>query len=188
LHAVRAFEDDVKKGTREGLTADELHEDQKENAMDVDGENPQKRKKKQGERYTAVRQAKIVRLQDRVDPITGKGRSKGYGFLEMMTHADALRVLRWANNNPDVEGLMGGWWKEELGDILKKLEGEKKKSEEELARMKRVKDRIAELEGEKAKKGGKTLVMEFSIENIQVVRRRDEKQKVWILSLVISFI
>jgi len=180
LHSVRTFEDEVKKGTREGLTADELQEDHdKENAMDVDGEKPQKPKKKQGERYTAVRQAKIVRLADKVDPIIGKGRSKGYGFLEMMTHADALKVLRWSNNNPEVEGLMRGWWKQELEDLLKKLQDGKKKNDEEQARIKRIKDRLKELDEEKTKKSGRTLVMEFSIENIQVVRRRSDKEKVW---------
>ncbi|KIJ52673.1 hypothetical protein M422DRAFT_223344 [Sphaerobolus stellatus SS14] len=178
LHAVRAFEEDVKKGLRQALTADELHEDDDEddNKMDVDGQNPKKRKRKQGERATAVRQAKIVRLGDRVDPIIGKGRSKGYGFLELMEHANALRVLRWANNNPDVEGLMKGWWKDELQDLLKKLDDGKKKTEEEETRIKRIKDRIKELEGEKTKKG-RPLVLEFSIENIQVVRRRAEHQK-----------
>ncbi|KAF8493337.1 hypothetical protein JB92DRAFT_3147322 [Gautieria morchelliformis] len=65
--------------------------------------SPQKWKRKRGERQTAVRQAKI-----------------GCGFLEMMSHADALRVIRWANNHPGVEGLMRGWWKEELQDIEKK--------------------------------------------------------------------
>ena len=42
-------------------------------------------------RDTGVRQAKIVRQADRVDAVTGKGRSKGYGFLELGAHADALR-------------------------------------------------------------------------------------------------
>jgi len=124
-----------------------------------------------------VRQAKIVRLADKVDPIIGKGRSKGYGFLEMMTHADALKVLRWSNNNPEVEGLMRGWWKQELEDLLKKLQDGKKKNDEEQARIKRIKDRLKELEEEKTKKSGRTLVMEFSIENIQVVRRRSDKEK-----------
>ncbi|KAF8575021.1 RNA-binding domain-containing protein [Ramaria rubella] len=176
LHAVRKFEDEVKNGTREGLNADEMREDGDE-ATEADREKKPKRKR--GERYTAVRQAKIVRIGDRVDPLTGKGRSKGYGFLEMMSHADALKVLRWANNHPGVEGLLREWWKEELKDLVKKDEnaGKTKKSEEEQARLRRLKGRIRELEDETDKKAGRTLVLEFSIENIQVVRRRADREE-----------
>ncbi|KAF8515688.1 hypothetical protein BU17DRAFT_76796 [Hysterangium stoloniferum] len=177
LHSIRAFEDDVKKSTRDALTADELREDSDGHTAEAEGEDrPKKRKRKQGERATAVRQAKIVRISDRIEPLTGKGRSKGYGFLELVSHGDALRVLRWANNNPAVEPLMRDWWKEELQDILKKEEAVQKKTEEQLARVKRLKDRIREIEEEKVKTAGRTLVVEFSIENIQVVRRRSERE------------
>jgi len=63
-------------------------------------------KEKSGRR-TRGRQAKIVRQMERVDPMTGKGRSKTYGFLEMNTHADVLRVLRWTNNHPGVGRVNG---------------------------------------------------------------------------------
>jgi nucleolar protein 4 len=177
VHAVRTFEEDVKSGVREGLTADEMREIGDDNTPEMDGEmSSKKRKRKRGERQTAVRQAKIVRVSDRIDPITSKGRSKGYGFLEMMSHADALRVIRWANNHPGVEGLMRGWWKEELQDMEKKDHG-KKMNEEEEARVRRMKDRLRELEEDKEKKVGRSLVLEFSIENIQVVRRRVEREE-----------
>ncbi|KAF8493329.1 hypothetical protein JB92DRAFT_3234511 [Gautieria morchelliformis] len=177
MHAVRTFEEEVKSGVREGLTADELREIEGDGAAELDGElSSKKRKRKRGERQTAVRQAKIVRISDRIDPITGKGRSKGYGFLEMMSHADALRVIRWANNHPGVEGLMRGWWREELQDIEKKAHG-KKMNEEEETRVRRVKDRLRELEEDQEKKVGRSLVLEFSIENIQVVRRRVEREE-----------
>ncbi|KAF8526462.1 hypothetical protein JB92DRAFT_3108260 [Gautieria morchelliformis] len=98
VYAVRTFEEEVKS--------------------ELDAElSTKKWKRKRGERQTAVRQAKIVRICDRIDPITGKGRSKSCGFLEMMSHADALRVIRWANKHPGVEGLMQGWWKELFQDM-----------------------------------------------------------------------
>ena len=135
-------------------------------------------------RDTGVRQAKIVRQADRVDPVTGKGRSKGYGFLELSKHADALRVLRWANNNPEVGRLFEEWWKAELEDLLKI---EKKKAQKDDARLKRLKD---ELEKGAPVKSRGTLVVEFSIENVQVVQRRAvhqrEKQSVRCHSILVD--
>lgn len=132
------------------------------------------KKKYTGSRKTGVKQAKIVRQQERVDPVTGKGRSKGYGFVEMYKHADALRVLRWANNNPDVGALFEGWWKEELEDLIK-LEKQKVEKDKDDARLKRIKE---ELEKGGTRKGTKgTLIVEFSIENVQVVQRRSAHQK-----------
>ena len=64
-----------------------------------------KRVKEKSEGRTRVKQAKIVQQMERVDPITGKGQSKGHEFLEMDTHADALRVLRWVNSHPGVGAL-----------------------------------------------------------------------------------
>lgn len=165
-HAIREFEAEVKKGERIGLTPDELAEDVKE-AEDTGSSTtkPKAGKRSQGIKSKGVKQAKIVRQQDRVDPVTGKGRSKGYGFIEMPRHADSLRVLRWANNNSDVGSLLSGWWKEELADLIKLEKGNKNPDE---ARLKRIKD---ELESPvKAPKA--TLIVEFSIENVQVIQRR----------------
>ena len=106
-----------------------------------------------------------MRQSDRVDAVTGKGRSRGHGFVEMHVHADALRVLRWANNNPDVGALSDTRWKEELADFAKK---EKAKESRDEARIKWIKD---EMEGP-SKPTKETLIVEFSIKNIQVVRRR----------------
>ncbi|EMD36535.1 hypothetical protein CERSUDRAFT_106374 [Gelatoporia subvermispora B] len=177
IHAVRAFEAEAKHGTRQGLTEDELAEvpaDDAQESVKEEAEPSEQRDKKgkrkaQG-RNTGVKQAKIVRQHDRVDPITGKGRSKGYGFLEMTTHADALRVLRWANNNPSVSTLFSEWWKKELQDLLT---AEKKKEKKDDARILRIKEELER--GASAKSRG-TLIAEFSIENIQVVHRRAEKQ------------
>lgn len=184
IHAVRTFEAEVKAGTRTALSEDELTEpapDPDDPEVDVRRNTEKKSGHKQG-RNTGVKQTKIVRQQDRIDPVTGKGRSKGYGFLEMEKHADALRVLRWANNNLEVGKLFATWWKEELEDLVKI---EKKKEKKEEGRLERLKQ---EIENGPDKKARGTLIVEFSIENIQVVKRRvahqHEQNTVSILSLV----
>ncbi|KAF7295163.1 Ribosome biogenesis [Mycena indigotica] len=167
IHAVRAFQDDVKNGTRLELSTDELAE------PDSDGEEPKKLSKKQlFGRRTGVKQAKIVRQSERVDPVTGKAKSKGYGFVEMNKHADALRLLRWANNNPNVMSLFETWWKEELQDLIK-AEKAKGENEQDDTRLKKMQ---SELEIESRKTKG-TLILEFSIENITTIQRRDRKEK-----------
>ncbi|KXN82917.1 hypothetical protein AN958_02000 [Leucoagaricus sp. SymC.cos] len=172
LHAVRAFEAEVKEGRRNGLTDDELADPPQVND-EVGNEHPvsKKKQKQLGGRSTGVRQAKIIRQRERVDAITGKGRSKGYGFIEMHKHSDALRVLRWANCNAGIGPLFEEWYKEEMEDLLKieKTKGE----ERDDAKIKRMRE---EIENGPGKKGGKTLIVEFSIENVQVVQRRNNKQ------------
>lgn len=174
IHSVREFNAEVKKGIREGLAPDELAEpvgvDDQDSKDVIKSGHDVKSKKHKEVRLTGVKQAKIVRQTDRVDPVTGKGRSRGYGFIEMHTHADALRVLRWANNNADVGVLFDKWWKEELGDLLKR---EKMQESQDEARIKRMKD---ELEASSKPAKG-TLIVEFSIENIQVVQRRTAQRE-----------
>jgi nucleolar protein 4 len=177
IHAVRAFEDEVKEGERPGLTADELsvvveqpgEEDQEEGQEGT----KHKKRKNMGQKFR-VKQAKIVRQQERVDPVTGKGKSKGYGFIEMNTHGDALRVLRWANNNSDVGPLSEEWWKEELGDLIKLEKGKEARDE---ARLKRLNDELEKVTSTGAKKSKGSLIVEFSIENVQVVKRRKTLQQ-----------
>jgi len=168
LYAVRNFESEVKKGLRVAIAEDELVEDVNEDPADGDegGEKERKTVKR-----TGVKQAKIVRQAERVDPVTGKGRSKGYGFLEMRRHADALRVLRWSNNNPKVASLFEQWWKEELESLVKQEEMKETKDE---ARLRRMKEAAASW---KTKKGKGMLIVEFSIENVQVVHRRNAHQR-----------
>ncbi|KAJ7582762.1 hypothetical protein C8J56DRAFT_864966 [Mycena floridula] len=172
IHAVKTFESAVKSGTRQGLTSDELLEVVDEEEPEVEDKKG-RGKWKAGARNTGVKQAKIVRQQERVDPVTGKGRSKGYGFLEMHKHSDALRVLRWANNNPEVNPLFDAWWKDELKNLVK-LEKAKSKEEKDDARLKRMNEEI-EQGAPKSNKG--SLIVEFSIENVQVVQRRNTLQK-----------
>ncbi|BEI86295.1 hypothetical protein CcaverHIS002_0605820 [Cutaneotrichosporon cavernicola] len=180
IHAVRAFDDEVKAGTREGLTRIEQDDDTLSAALEG-------RTKKKGERPTSVVQSKIVRQNEKVDPLTGRGRSKGYGFLELRSHREALKVLRWANNNEAVGPLLLEWWNAEIADIReharKELEAVKggkegKETKEELeSRLKKLDGRVGEGDERNGggMRGGKTLMIEFSVENVQVVRRRVEK-------------
>jgi nucleolar protein 4 len=207
-HAVKAFNADIKRGERAPLTADELAADEAkpeaeaEKPVKGDGEEDkqkQKKKKFTGTKDPLVKQTKIIRQAERVDPLTGKGKSKGYGFIELTKHSDALRFLRWANNNPEVGELFSAWWKDEVEHLLKmakegvKSQGKdnkesKEKPEEDGVDKEREEERIkrlkAEMErqgdgdeegGPRSKKAGSkgTLIVEFSIENIQVLQRRD---------------
>lgn len=173
IHAVREFDAEVEAGTREGLTRAEETDDTLSAALAA-----RKEKKKRGERDTAVIQSKVVRQSEKLDPLTGQGRSKGYGFLEMRSHKEALKVLRWANNNPEAGVLFGEWWKVEMGEILERTkaslekarEGKKEEAEEIEARVRRLESRVAEKTLENGMRGGKTLMIEFSIENVQVRR------------------
>lgn len=157
-HAMQAFDTEVAAESRTGLSEEELTRDEPVSGADES--------RKKGGPTSRVRQAKIIRQADRVDPLTGKGRSKGYGFLELREHADALRVLRWTNNNPDVPPLLAEWWPAEL-------EAEKKGAD--ASRGKKITE--AENDGGGAKKHPRgALIVEFSIENTQVVQRRATRQ------------
>jgi len=180
LHSIREFDKDVAENEREPLNEDEMEDNVQRGILDsltgervkfplrTDGEKPEKAKKTKS--FGKVKQAKIVRLHDRVDPLIGKGRSKGYGFLELERHSDALKVLRWANNNPKVGSILKEWWHEELKDMLALLDKKKDKNEEETARWKRLKDVVGTNVEEKSKR---TLIVEFSIENVLIVKKRE---------------
>lgn len=191
IHAVRAFDDEIRSESREPLSRIEEQDSTLSGA--VEGKS-----KKRGERETAVVQSKVVRQAEKVDPLTGMGKSKGYGFLEMRSHKDALKVLRYANNNAEVGPLLFSWWKVEMADVLERTKktlaafgdskvqaeskedgeveegkgrGKEKESKEELeARIKRLEGRLAEGDERSGggMRGGKTLLIEFSIENVQV--------------------
>ena len=156
-HAIQTFDEEVTLGSRAGLSGEEMTRDEPAS----DGGKAQNK----GKAIPRVRQAKIVRQADRVDTLTGKGRSKGYGFLELREHADALRVLRWANNNPDVLLLFSEWWSAELAEEKKDTDAKRAKPTTDL-----------ENRGSSAKQPKHSLIVEFSIENTQVVRRRATRQ------------
>jgi nucleolar protein 4 len=161
-YAVREFEEEVAKGEREPLDKAEMEVDETDKIKARKG-------KKSGQK---VKQAKIVRESSKADALTGKGKSKGYGFLELHEHEDALRVLRWVNNNRAVGGLWDGWWKFEAKELIKKERGD---GEEGAARLKKLKEE-AQREGSRWKATNKTLIVEFSIENVQVTERRKTRQ------------
>lgn len=176
--AIKAFNTDVKAGKRSKLTLDELRE-----PVDALGAAPvpksEKSKSQLKKEQSKVRQAKILRQEDRVDLLTGQKRSKGYGFLELNSHADALRVIRWANANNEVHKLFHRWWIEALKAYIATAGEKASKDAEDQARTKRMKEKLKELEAEDEEKvagrQGKTLIIEFSIENAVTVKRRSEK-------------
>ena len=187
LHSIKAFDAEVRQGKRHALSADELADAPMLNPSDApekleDDDIKGKKKNKFKGKESAVKQAKVVRQTERIDPITGKGKSKGYGFVEMNKHSDSLKFLRWANNNLEVGGLLGGqWWKDELENLIK-VEKAKDETSRDDARLKRLKDelgRVADGEDKATtkKKGKGTLIVEFSIENVQVVQRRNANLK-----------
>ncbi|KAL7423249.1 RNA recognition motif-containing protein [Cryptotrichosporon argae] len=176
IHAARAFDAEAAAGARAGLSRTEAADD----AVSELGGGAAGAKPKRGERQTVVVQSKVVRATDKADPVTGAGRSKGYGFLELRTHRDALKVLRWANNNQDVGALVWAWWKDELKDLKERAQKELKANPGDEALTERVRKIEARLaEGDERSgggmRGGKTLLIEFSIENVQVVKRRAER-------------
>jgi nucleolar protein 4 len=85
--AVNGFWDDVEQGLREPLE-EEVLEEEKQLGLAVPSRT----------RKIVVTQAKIIRDANRLDE-NKKPKSKGYGFIEFKSHADALACLRYMNNN-----------------------------------------------------------------------------------------
>lgn len=98
-----------------------------------------------------VKQAKIVfegREGGKVEEKSGAGRSRGYGFIEYHTHRSALMGLRWLNGH-----------QVDYQTLQKVKGGRGKENQKEV------------LEDRK-----KRLIVEFAIENAQVVQRRKENE------------
>lgn len=92
--AVVGFATDVKSGVRQPLSREEL-----KRAADSMKE-AERLRKQQGKGI--VKQAKIVfegREGKKVDEKSGAGRSRGYGFIEYVSHRAALMGLRWLNGH-----------------------------------------------------------------------------------------
>lgn len=122
--AVVGFAKDVKAGIREPLNKEEL------NRGGAEMRDADKKRKQQGKGI--VRQAKVVFEDKEGSKVKdGAGRSRGYGFIEYVSHRNALAGLRWLNGH-SVKGT-----------------------------------------GER----GKRLIVEFAIENAQVVQRRNEREQ-----------
>ncbi len=192
IHAIKTFGSEVRAGEREDLDADE----KADRTLSASAEN---RKRKPGERPTPVVQSKVVRQHDRVEALTGLGKSKGYGFLEMKSFNDALKVIRWANASKAVSKLFGEWWKDDLQQQVDRIATqvhsktktlEEKKGEEADAlraeieelttRKQRLRTKVSELEEGGAsgdKERGGLLMIEFAIENVVTTKKRADKLK-----------
>lgn len=96
--AVKKFDEEVKAGLRDAVELDEAQE---------------------GERGRGVKQVKLLTDADRVDA-EGNPTSKGIGFVEFRSHEEAIKCLRWLNNNPTCYELLDDKGEEEGGDKKKK--------------------------------------------------------------------
>ncbi|GAB7325167.1 hypothetical protein MBLNU13_g09247t1 [Cladosporium sp. NU13] len=101
-----------------------------------------------------VKQAKVVFESEsggKVSEKGGAGRSRGYGFIEYYTHRSALMGLRWLNGHS-------------IGySVAQQAKGVPHGS------------KAAQLEAQQDKK--KRLIVEFAIENAQVVHRRQDREE-----------
>ncbi|KAI4127541.1 MAG: hypothetical protein LQ347_004554 [Umbilicaria vellea] len=137
--AVVGFAKDVKSGNRRQLSKEELARGGDEMK---EAERARKAKGK-----GIVTQAKIVyegREGGKVAEDSGAGRSRGYGFVEYVSHRWALMGLRWLNGHA-----VGLDSVSDAGKNISKEGGQDKK---------------------------KRLIVEFAIENVQVVGRRQERE------------
>lgn len=176
LHALRAFTEEVKANARPDLDEDEkADKTTSPNIKETKGDAGKKRPPP-----SLVIQSKVVRQNERVDPLTGTGRSRGYGFLEMRSFPHALKVLRWANGNRALGELFTSWWKEELSAQIAKIKSAEAPTDEQRLYMKRMESTLHDLQesGNKALKSEVrgTLRIEFSIENVVTVRKRALRQ------------
>ena len=133
--AVVGFASDVKAGIRRQLSKEEISRGGDEMR---DAEKARKAKGK-----GIVKQAKIVfegREGGKVTEESGAGRSRGYGFIEYVSHRWALMGLRWLNGHA-------------VGQPKSRDEARKALDERK-----------------------KRLIVEFAIENAQVVARRQDRE------------
>ncbi|KAG0150287.1 hypothetical protein CROQUDRAFT_652459 [Cronartium quercuum f. sp. fusiforme G11] len=155
-HALACWRQEVKAGKRPELSPEERRSD----------ERPKIKDEKEGK----VRQAKVVRDD-------GKSKkSKGYGFVELVDHSDALRVVRWVSGNAvEVDKLMRDWTIEELEGVDHRLKSAEEGAKEKEKRRKRVEELKKEVA--KGTKSKKLIMVEFAIENAQTVKKRLERRE-----------
>ncbi|KAJ3208980.1 RNA recognition motif-containing protein [Dinochytrium kinnereticum] len=144
--AVKRFWDEVSEGTRKGLEKEVIDEEIEEG-----------HEKPSSTRQIKLTQVKLMKDKENLDAKTKKPQSKGFGFIEFGSHADALTCLRWLNNNPlgfDADGrpLSG----EEVKEAIK----EASKGGEELT----------------FKKSQRRPIVEFAIENRLILKQKAERQ------------
>ncbi|MCJ1259242.1 RNA recognition motif-containing protein [Lignoscripta atroalba] len=137
--AVVGFAKDVKEGVRRQLSKEELSRGGDEM------KEVERLRKSKGKGI--VKQAKIVfegREGSKVAEDSGAGRSRGYGFIEYVSHRWALMGLRWLNGHA-------------VGHQLKGPEGNPSSRKDVQEKKRR-------------------LIVEFAIENAQVVGRRQDRE------------
>ncbi|CAA20734.1 RNA-binding protein Nop4 [Schizosaccharomyces pombe] len=135
--AIRGFMDDVSKGLRANITEEEENLDKGHRL-------------KRGKSGGVLKQAKVETEK------AGAGRSKGFGFMQFISHKYALMALRWLNGREIT---------------VKKIID----AEIEWARKHKIPE--PQLPNIDYNDRPRRLIVEFAIENIQVVKRRQEKEK-----------
>jgi nucleolar protein 4 len=173
--AVMRFREEVEKGDRPALEKEVVEEEKEEG-----------REEPVGNRRIVVTKAKVLLDLDKGaasgagkgkvkggKPVAVKGgkkdadgkpvkpKSKGYGFIEFESHADALCCLRWLNNNPFAftsEGRVAS--KEEYIEAKRSYKPPKV---------------VAEGDGKKEGKGYlKRPIVEFAVENRQILKKLED--------------
>ncbi|KAK9474803.1 nucleolar protein 4 [Dipodascopsis tothii] len=157
--AIVGFAIDVKEGRRERLAREELDRSRKH-------EEATGFKKGSG----VIKQAKII-MEQKTGGVVG--RSRGYGFVEFATHRLALMGLRWLNGHEITAREI-----EELDKAVTKTKAPAGDDDDPAALLKNGKSKKVKLivdADEDLKK--RRLVVEFAIENVEVVNRRREREK-----------
>ena len=161
--AVVGFSAEVKAGKRQPLSKEELSrggEEEKEAEVE-------RRRKGKG----VIRQVKIV--EEKSGGGAG-GRSRGYGFIEYVSHRWALMGLRWLNGRE-----VGGGLELPVANIPGRSERITMQAKA-LAEKVGVKDKPKKpVRPDVPQEKKKRLIAEFALENTQVVHRRKETEKKW---------
>ncbi|KAH9815806.1 hypothetical protein DFH28DRAFT_1056899 [Melampsora americana] len=154
--ALNEWRQEVKQKKREELSFEELE--------------PKVKNEEKDEKASKIKQVKVI-----IDP-ENKGKSKGYGFIEVFSHSDALRIVRYVNENlVKLDELLKLWTIEELegeGCRVKSLEEDGKEKEKRQKKVEEVKRLV-----ESGKRSQKLLMVEFAIENAQTVKKRIERSE-----------
>ncbi|KXS19840.1 hypothetical protein M427DRAFT_28735 [Gonapodya prolifera JEL478] len=189
--AVDAFWNEWRGGTRKGVEREVLEEDELLDPIDVgeyDEADPSKlppdvdpstiRRPK-----VLIKQAKVIRDTARADPTTGLGRSKGYAFVEFSRHSDALACLRWLNNNPQAYVSVAAEVNaRELAaaapeDAKKAAAAANAKGKKNKGKGKEQTEAADTETSERRSAPTKRPIVEFSIENSLVLKKREERLK-----------
>ncbi|EEQ37296.1 hypothetical protein CLUG_01419 [Clavispora lusitaniae ATCC 42720] len=147
--AVVQFATEVKEGSRQPLSKEEISRSvkSKHEAEGMVGDDKNEKGEKEKKKNKKQGVVKQAKVVMEVKGNSEIGRSRGYGFIEFRDHKSALMGLRWLNAHEVTPQ-----------EILEGLSEEEKK--------------LVSLDGLTKRK----LIVEFAIENAQVVKRRKEKE------------